>query len=282
MFIRSVICGALLWCFGSIALAQVETYRECGTLSAGNCALVDMTVQRWNALFGDKLRIVGFVHKGPADNEQLDRLYSRDSSSRALAINESTGLFQVTTIGALLAGATDHESAEATRNKILRFRNSLTEHVQFEWQSDGETFYTDALVGDEYPYLIDTMIASIILAVRPTASTPDAKLCYETSLRFLTYIEVGRFNANFYSTTHTSPIEGTSLNCATKLYGYNSFGAIAFDASEVEYKGDSCSSKVRLAYTSPFASVTISAKMLEVEFSGIGGGWIEEAICTLP
>ncbi|MEZ5886713.1 MAG: hypothetical protein R3D56_07515 [Paracoccaceae bacterium] len=269
-------------CVTSGALRSAEPVGNCGDLSVSQCALLRSTVDRWNQKYGEQFEIVDFRSIGKADGEALDRLYGYESSSRALSIDPQTGSLTVFTIGELLSGNPDKEAVEVDRSRILRFRQSFSEVVRITWSAGGESFTTDALVGDYYPYMIDTMIMSILIAVQPEYSNKDAIRCDDYSIYFINYIEVGRYFTNFYSTTTETPFDGVAHSCYAIQGGYNNFGAISYGKSDVLYSSGRCMADVRMAFTSPFASVKVEVPGLGVTFSGLGGGWVHDARCELP
>lgn len=265
----------------SMAKAQLE-YTECGKLEKGNCVLLNETSNRWNELFGENIKLVGFAYKGESTPESIDSLYSMNSESRALTVDPDSGELKVRTVGELATGLQDGSALELSLSQILRFRNNFTDVVAIEWEKNGERFFTYALVGPNYPYLLDTIIASVIIADPITHVEKDAILCDSYDFRWASYVLIGRYEARYYSTAKTTPFTDDELFCKAVVECYNSFGSVSCAKSETVYDNGICSTDVKVAFSGPLSSVVVKAGTLDVEVGGLGGNWSKGNTCVLP
>jgi hypothetical protein len=244
--------------------------------------MVASTVDRWNALYGEDFRITRFEGKGSASDEMKRVLYGFDSSSYALAPDPETSELKLLTVSELLSNSPS-ERSEVTIGRLRQFAEQLTEEVSIEWQVGDQSFYTRGLVGDNWPYFLDTMVMSIILAERPATTFMTDRLCYEQSLVWISGIKIGEISANYISDLYFSPIDGNSFTCEVVLSEfYNLAGEIAYIEENTVYTGDSCRTHVTYGYAGPFATVKVAPGGVGVEFGGLGFQAKKEFVCRYP
>jgi hypothetical protein len=266
--------------FPSSAQSQIE-FADCGALSDTECLLVETTLHRWNSQFGESIRAVGFKYTGGSDGETVNRIFGENSTSSAFTIDEQ-GLPRVFPISDIFQDPRRAENAFPVLERFQSVQRNLPSTIEILWQFNGQSFTTEALVGPSFPYLLDTMIGSVVLVVDPKSTLEDTFPCDYVTISLFSLVQTGYYYANFYSTLHRSAVDGSTLSCKTLQAGENFLGKMAFSLDEVAYIGNSCSQIATVEYTAPFASVKVGVSGATVEVTALGGGWRRQAICKLP
>ncbi len=265
-------------CFATSLSAQ-DTPEHCGEIEPSLCALIDTTARRWNGLFGEQVRITGFEYAGESNKGEIYALYDTGSQAKALTVDPETGSLILTTIDDLIANS-DPDQVGATQMQLFEFAGRFTHLVTIHWESEGQDFETTALVSDSYPYLLDTMIASVLIAVQPETTDRNAVRCMAVEYQLASYVTIGECRASLYSARSRSP-SGGAFYCDKKLSAYNRIGGHSIKSTDLRYDEQGCNMDVVCGLTTPFASVTIGGDPLSAEIGGLGGGWTFEESCRL-
>lgn len=271
-----------------ISTAAAQQSPDCGELSEKQCIVLRSALERWNSYFAENVEAISFKYLGSTTDEDYWSTFSIESSSLAATIDPETGklilkpLFEIYKDVESVTNRSAAENIEA----LSVFREGLPHVVEVTWSVDGRTETTRAFVGDGPPYVLDTMLNSVIILSRnQTVTVPNAIICDDDTRTTMSLFVVGQYLAIVHSATELSPYSSPQQSCslAQSEWTYWGFGRYVLPDHDapIRYSIDKCEVTATVGFAPLFSSVTIEHGGAGFQISGLGGGWTRDANCSL-
>ncbi|MGR3761713.1 hypothetical protein ACUXV3_16525 [Roseobacteraceae bacterium NS-SX3] len=243
---------------------------SCGGLPEEPCSALELAVDNWlevSAETANAPKLARIEYVGDSEHEEFD-----DARQSMLKL-EGQYFLRYSPADRNMELVTPDEVASADTsawpNEVSTYLENVRYLVQATWSTNeaGE-FTTPIFLTDQWPYLIDTMLSSIVLEGASNSCMHKTLYWIWGGVRGEIFVDLIARNTS------------DGLICLRISEAWMNFGDAKALAAMPTVKGQTCTTTYNYAWTTPLASISVGSDNVSLEIKGIGSNYVGTIDCA--
>jgi hypothetical protein len=241
----------------------------CGELSRAECAYLNVAQEKWNALYGSKVALEGWKYTG---NYELALTSLQSGSGVWIPRLDDKG----NVVGAKQVSEEQKNTFETWKSDEGQTWSSLVnsfvagskDSATLTWKMGDTTFESEALVSDQYPYVLDSMLSNVLVHDEHHSCLHEYVYWIWGGIRGEAFIEPTLIR------TSGQPV------CENVQSSWMSWGAAQVKTGPISQKSNLCTFQYAFGFATPVANLKFDADNFGFEITGLGSSFKGAGYCN--